>query len=256
MIRSRTKSIENIVEAFGQQALRFRRFFAPVHAGLMSVVCGLITDFRHSPTSRIVSVRPAGDGADRFRCGSDGSTGLNGLVQDTELHLLYPLNERKPRICLRGSTMPRQSELRNTKRTVDAFTVGEKDTVFWDRDPAGFGVRVHATGRKTYVAQSRDPTGPKRTEADRSRPKQTEADRSRPKQTTIGLHGDLSADDVREQAAIVIDRIKRGEEPVSRTAGADPINQVRKSRQPVLPARLDRAQSQCRNQRERSDVRM
>ena len=32
-----------------------------------------------------------------------------------------------------------------------------KDTVFWDRDLAGFGVRVHATGRKVYVVQSRGP---------------------------------------------------------------------------------------------------
>ena len=71
--------------------------------------------------------------------------------------------------------MPRRSELRITKRTVDALTVGEKDTVFWDRDLAGFGVRVHATGRKTYVVQSRGPTGPKR--------------------VTLGLHGDLSADE-------------------------------------------------------------
>ena len=71
--------------------------------------------------------------------------------------------------------MPRRSELRITKRTVDALTVGEKDTVFWDRDLAGFGVRVHATGRKTYVVQSRGPTGPKR--------------------GTLGLHGDLSADE-------------------------------------------------------------
>ena len=88
--------------------------------------------------------------------------------------------------------MPRRSELRISKRTVGALTVGEKDTVFWDRDLAGFGVRVHATGRKTYVVQSRDPSGPKR--------------------VTLGLHGDLSADEVRKQAAVVIDRIKRGED--------------------------------------------
>ena len=44
--------------------------------------------------------------------------------------------------------MPRRSERRLTKRTVDALTVETKDTVFWDRDLAGFGVRVHATGRK------------------------------------------------------------------------------------------------------------
>ena len=90
--------------------------------------------------------------------------------------------------------MPRRSELRITKRTVDALTVGEKDTVFWDRDLAGFGVRVHATGRKTNVVQSRGPIGPKR--------------------VTLGLHGDLSAAEARKQAAIVIDRIKRDEDPV------------------------------------------
>ena len=28
--------------------------------------------------------------------------------------------------------MPRRSALRITKRTVDAITVGEKDTVFWE----------------------------------------------------------------------------------------------------------------------------
>ena len=66
--------------------------------------------------------------------------------------------------------MPRRSELRLTKRTVDALTVQTKDSVFWDRDLAGFGVRVHATGRKAYVVQSRGPGGLKR--------------------VTLGQHGD------------------------------------------------------------------
>ena len=35
--------------------------------------------------------------------------------------------------------MPKRSELRITKRTVDALTVDTKDTLFWDRDLAGFG---------------------------------------------------------------------------------------------------------------------
>ena len=90
--------------------------------------------------------------------------------------------------------MPRRSALRITKRTVDALRVADKDTVFWDRDLAGFGVRVHATGRKVYVVQTRGPAGAKR--------------------VTLGLHGDLSADEARKQAAVVIDRIKRGEAPV------------------------------------------
>ena len=90
--------------------------------------------------------------------------------------------------------MPRRSELRLTKRTVDALTVETKDTLFWDRDLAGFGVRVHATGRKVYMVQSRGPAGPKR--------------------VTLGRHGALSADEARKRAAVVIDRIKRGESPV------------------------------------------
>ena len=91
--------------------------------------------------------------------------------------------------------MPRRSELRLTKRTVDALTVETKDTVFWDRDLAGFGVRVHATGRKAYVVQSRGPGGLKR--------------------VTLGHHGDMAADEARKRAAVVIDRIKRGGPPVS-----------------------------------------
>ena len=41
-----------------------------------------------------------------------------------------------------------------SKRTVDALTV-EKDTVFWDSELTGFGVRVYPTGGKTYVVQTR-----------------------------------------------------------------------------------------------------
>ena len=58
--------------------------------------------------------------------------------------------------------MPRRSTLRLTKRLVDGLKVEEKDAIFWDRDLAGFGVRVHATERKLYVVQSRGPPGLKR----------------------------------------------------------------------------------------------
>ena len=73
-----------------------------------------------------------------------------------------------------------------------------KDAVFWDRNLAGFGVRVHPTGKKVYVVQSRGPGGPKR--------------------VTLGRHGDISTDEARKQAASVIDRIKRGEGGEARTA--------------------------------------
>ena len=94
--------------------------------------------------------------------------------------------------------MPKKSEHRLTKRAVDALSVESKDAMFWDRDLAGFGVRVHATGRKVYVVQSRGPGGPKR--------------------VTLGRHGEISADEARKRAAIVIDRIKRGEDPAAPTA--------------------------------------
>ena len=77
--------------------------------------------------------------------------------------------------------MPKRSELKLTKRAVDALSVEAKDAVFWDRDLAGFGVRVHATGRKVYVVQSRGPGGTKR--------------------VTLGRHGEMSADEARKRAA-------------------------------------------------------
>ena len=88
--------------------------------------------------------------------------------------------------------MPKRSDLKLTKRTVDALKVDSKDAVFWDRELAGFGVRVHTTGRKTWVVQSRGPAGPKR--------------------MTLGRHGKLACEEARKQAARLIDRIKRGED--------------------------------------------
>ena len=67
--------------------------------------------------------------------------------------------------------------------------------MFWDRDLPGFGVRVYTTGRKVYVVQTRGPGGPKR--------------------VTIARHGEVSADEARKQAAVTIDRIKCGEDPVA-----------------------------------------
>ena len=97
--------------------------------------------------------------------------------------------------------MPKRSELKLTKRTVDALEADGKDAVFWDRELAGLGVRVHTTGRKTWVVQSRGPSGPKR--------------------VTLGRHGELTVDEARKQAALIIDRIKRGEELVTQLPEAE-----------------------------------
>ena len=80
-----------------------------------------------------------------------------------------------------------------SNRMVAALKVG-KDTVFWDRELTGFGVRVYPSGARVYVAQTRGPGGPKR--------------------VTVGRHGVISADQARQRAALIIARVKAGEEPI------------------------------------------
>ena len=41
-----------------------------------------------------------------------------------------------------------------SNRTVEKLAI-EKDTVFWERELTGFGVRVYPSGGKIYVAQAR-----------------------------------------------------------------------------------------------------
>ena len=72
-----------------------------------------------------------------------------------------------------------------------------RDTVFWDRDLTDFGIRVYPIGGKVYVAQARGPEGP-----------------DKPKRVTLGRHGVIGAEQARRRAALIIVRIKAGEEPV------------------------------------------
>ena len=44
--------------------------------------------------------------------------------------------------------MPKRSELKITKRAVDALSVEAGDALFWDRGLAGFGVQAHAPGAR------------------------------------------------------------------------------------------------------------
>ena len=80
-----------------------------------------------------------------------------------------------------------------SKRTVDGLSVGDKDTVFWDRELSGFGVRVYPSGAKVYVVQTRA--------------------LGKSKRVTLGRHGVISADQARRKAAMIIARIKAGEDP-------------------------------------------
>ena len=98
--------------------------------------------------------------------------------------------------------MPKRSTLRLTTRSVAALPATGSDAVHWDRDLAGFGVRVQRNGRKVYVVQSRGPAGLKR--------------------VTLGPVAGKAIDQRRRQAAEVIDRIKRGLEPFPPKPEPDP----------------------------------
>ena len=81
-----------------------------------------------------------------------------------------------------------------SRRTVEALKV-EKDTVFWDRELPGFGVRVYPSGRKVYIAQAR-------------------AKGKAAQRVTVAPHGVISPEEARRRAALIVSRIKAGEEPV------------------------------------------
>ena len=81
-----------------------------------------------------------------------------------------------------------------SRRTVEALKV-EKDTVFWDSELLGFGVRVYPSGSKYYVVQTR--TGG-----------------AAAKRVTVSRHGVITAEEARRRAALIIARIKAGEKPV------------------------------------------
>lgn len=85
--------------------------------------------------------------------------------------------------------MPKRSLFRITKRSVDALDVREKEYVAWDRDLAGFGVRVLKSGRKVYVVQTRGRAGSKR--------------------VSLGRHGKLTANQARNRAVRFIRRIRQ-----------------------------------------------
>jgi len=69
-----------------------------------------------------------------------------------------------------------------TKRLVDAAESLEKDYVIWDDELPGFGLRVFASGKRSYVLQYRA--------------------LGRSRRYTIGLHGVWTAESARQEAKV------------------------------------------------------
>lgn len=80
-----------------------------------------------------------------------------------------------------------------TKRTVDAAKVSDKDYFIWDDDLPGFGLRVFASGKRSYLVQYR--AG------------------GRSRRYTIGLHGVWTAETARQEAKVQLGRIAHGDNP-------------------------------------------
>ena len=82
---------------------------------------------------------------------------------------------------------------RITKRSVDAIKASGTDTVYWDGELTGFGLRVRRSGRKSYVVQTRIA--------------------GKLCWFTIGPHGPLNPDQARARALEILACAKKGIDP-------------------------------------------
>lgn len=80
-----------------------------------------------------------------------------------------------------------------TKRIVDAAEVRDADYIIWDEELPGFGLRVFASGKRSYVVQYRA--------------------QGRTRRYAIGLHGRWTPETARQEAKIQLGRIAKGENP-------------------------------------------
>lgn len=80
-----------------------------------------------------------------------------------------------------------------TKRSVEALEVSGSDYLVWDADLSGFGVRVFASGRKSYLVQYR--AG------------------GRTRRRSIGQHGVLTAEEARNEARKLLGEVAKGGNP-------------------------------------------
>ena len=80
-----------------------------------------------------------------------------------------------------------------TKRAVEALKANGADTVYWDGELTGFGVRVRKSGRKNYVLQTRID--------------------GKLRWFTIGQHGRVTVDEARAAALEILAATKKGIDP-------------------------------------------
>jgi hypothetical protein len=70
-----------------------------------------------------------------------------------------------------------------TKRYIDSLTTPDTESILWDDELSGFGLRLYPTGRKVYVVQYKL--------------------HGRTRRKTLGKHGVITADEARKDAKVV-----------------------------------------------------
>ena len=88
-----------------------------------------------------------------------------------------------------------------TKRAVEALKANGADTVYWDSELTGFGIRVRKSGRKNYVLQTRVD--------------------GKLRWFTIGQHGRVTVDEARAAALEILAATKKGIDPRDANAKRD-----------------------------------
>lgn len=82
---------------------------------------------------------------------------------------------------------------RLSKRSVDQATPSEADYFLWDDELLGFGLRVFASGKRSYVVQYRS--------------------KGRSRRFTIGQHGVWTPETARREARVLLGRVAQGDNP-------------------------------------------
>ena len=86
---------------------------------------------------------------------------------------------------------------RLTKRVVEAVEPGDRDTILWDSELAGFGCKITPTGRRSYFVKYRVGGGRNGTV----------------RKPTIGQHGIFTPNQAREIARDWLSKARKGEDP-------------------------------------------
>lgn len=81
-----------------------------------------------------------------------------------------------------------------TKRLVENLNPSNQEVFVWDDELRGFGVRAKASGVRTYLVQYRN-------------------DHGRTRRYAIGKHGNLTAEEARKEAKLLLGDIERGKDP-------------------------------------------